>query len=221
MKVHMSASIVIVGILLLLFVSACERGHASPTPAAGGLATPSSSDLAVLHATVIDEATGKPVAGAIVYIGYRSPESWRCHTDEKGECVLQSDAIGWGDYGVSAFKKGYEHVSESVHLKPGDNYITIELPKKSQPLESATVSGVLIEVVAAEGTRSENHYVKIREDDGQTEFVFNEVGENEGFDEFIGKRVQIQGFRDVGRVGWQAQEVEGIYVERITVVESE
>ena len=206
-------------VILVLLVAACEK---VPVPlTSGDLPTPASTDLAVLHVTVVDKASGEPVEGAVVYIGYSHSESWRCHTDQKGECTIQNDAMVWGDYGVNAFKRGYEHSAESVHLKPGDNHVTIELRKKPQPPESVTVSGVLIEIVTAEGTRSENRYIQIQEDDGQAEFVFNEIGENVGFDEFINKRVEIQGFRDVGRVGWQAEEVEGIYVERIIEVESE
>ncbi len=219
MERRMWVSDVVAGVILVLLVAACDKVPVSLTP--GELPTPASTDLAVLHATVVDKTSGEPVEGAVVYIGYRYSESWRCHTDQKGECTIQNDTMVWGDYGVNAFKRGYEHSAKSVHLKPGDNHVTIELRKKPQPPESVTVSGVLIEVVTAEGTRSENRYIQIQEDDGQTEFVFNEIGENVGFDEFINKRVEIQGFRDVGRVGWQAEEVEGIYVERIIEVESE
>lgn len=38
---------------------------------------------------------------------------------------------------------------------------------------------------------------------------------NQGFEEFVNKRVSITGFKETGFIGWQHEQVEGIYVEEI------
>jgi len=62
---------------------------------------------------------------------------------------------------------------------------------------------------------SENHYFVIKDANNGEEYIFNEVGYNRGFDQFVNKTVRITGYRDNGFIGWQYEKVEGIYVEAI------
>lgn len=91
----------------------------------------------------------------------------------------------------------------------------MELEKKFKTPTSFTVEGIVIKIITAEGTRSENQYYKIKTDDRNEEYLFDEIGMNQGFEEFVDKRVSINGFKEIGFIGWQHEQVEGIYVEAI------
>lgn len=181
----------------------CVEQSAPPTTTA---------DTAILHATVIDKTTGDPIENVIVYLGSRGA-SGKCYTDNEGECLIKD--FVWGSYGLGIFKKGYNRYTKSSHFDKGDNYITVELEKKSEILTSLTVEGTVIEIIIAEGTMSENHYYIIRDNEGNEEYLFNEIGVNQGFEEFVNKKVSITGFKETGFIGWQREQVEGIYVESI------
>jgi len=175
-------------------------------------------DLATLHAVVIDKITGEPVEDAIVYLGYHPPETWRCHTINDGKCSIEDKNLVWGDYGLSVFKKGYNRFTNSSHFEKGDNYLTIKLEKKSVIPTTISINGTVIESITAKGTMSENHYYKIKDDGGKEEYIFNEIGENQDFDNYVNQTVRITGFRENGFIGWQHEEVEGIYVEGIEII---
>ena len=98
--------------------------------------------------------------------------------------------------------------------------MTIELESKPTVPVSFTVTGTVIEIITLKGSMSENHYLKIKPDDGAEEYLFNEVGVNMGFTEFINKTVTITGFNEIGQIGWQGREVEGIYVEEIELIQN-
>jgi hypothetical protein len=207
--------VIAVGVFaLVVFVSGCVREPASP---AGAVINVSGPNLAILHATVVDKTTKQPIQGVIVYFGYHFPETWRCHTDADGKCSISNKHFAGGDYGLNAFKKEYNRYAESGHFEKGDNYFTIELEENPEVPASLSITGTVIEIVIAKGTRSENHYFKIKDERGREEYIFNEIGENYGFDGFTGKKVGIRGFRELGFIGWQHEEIEGIYVEEINL----
>ena len=174
------------------------------------------TNLANLYCTVIEKNTGTPIENAIVYLG---TGYWSCHTDSDGKCLIKD--FSWGDYGLGVFKKGYTRYAESVHFEKGDNSLSIELEKSETP-QSVSIEGKLIDIVNAEGSKSENHYFRIKADNGEEYYVFNEVGENwwdnDSWKEFINKNVSIVGFIETGYIGWQHEEAEGIYVESIEPV---
>jgi len=168
---------------------------------------------ATLHVAVVEKNTGKPIEGAIVYLGRGEP---KCSTDSEGKCVLKD--FVYGNYGLNVFKKGYYRYSKNTYFEKGDNILTVELDKKAVPPAEVTLVGTVIEVITAEGTRSEDHFLKIRDDLGNEEYLFNEIGENTGFEEFINDRVKVSGFREKGFIGWRHEQVDGIYVENIEPV---
>lgn len=174
---------------------------------------PGLSNYSSLHATVIDYDTGIPVKGSIVYLGYHSPTESRCCTDEKGQCTIEN--FVYGDYSLNVFKKGYNRFSEPIHFNRGDNFLIIRIKKSSAPTKEVIVRGMVREIITAKGSRSENHYLKIIESNGKEWYLFNEIGENYGFENYIGDTVEIKGFIDIGYIGWQHEPVEGIYVEQI------
>ena len=215
-KILTSGIIAIVSVALVIFISGCVEQPAPPTTVAPTTVAPTTvaptttADTAILHATVIDKTSGKPIENAIVYLGRGY---WKCHTGNEGKCLIKD--FVWGDYGLGIFKKGYNRYTKSNHFDKGDNYITVELEKKSEILTSLTVEGTVIEIIIDEGSESENHYYKIRDNEGNEEYLFNEIGVNQGFEEFVNKKVSITGFKETGFIGWQHEQVEGIYVESI------
>jgi len=172
------------------------------------------TNLATLHSVVIDKNTKEPIENAIVYLG---TGYWECYTDDEGKCTIKD--FVWGNYGLGVFKKEYNRFTQSSHFEKGDNYLTIELEKKSEIPISFSIEGTVIDIITAEGTKSENHYFKIKADSGEEYYIFNEIGLNwwddDNWKEFINKSVRITGFREIGFIGWQHEEVEGIYVEEI------
>ncbi len=173
-------------------------------------------DFSTLHATVVDQATNEAIPNAIVYLGAHPSDTSRCKTDANGICSIRD--FGWGDYGLSAYMKGYARYAQSAHFEKGSNEVIIKLEKKSEALSPLTIQGDVIEIIVAEGTRSENHYLKLRSDTGEEYYLFNDIGENYGFEGFINKRVQVKGYLEQGTAGWQAQGFEGIYVEAISKI---
>ena len=91
----------------------------------------------------------------------------------------------WGHYALGVFKKRYDRYIESSHFEKGDNSVTIELEKKSEIPISFTLEGTVIKIITAEGTLSENQYYKIKTDDGNEEYLFDEIGMNQDFEEFV------------------------------------
>lgn len=193
--------ITIIAVALVIFLS-CLKQYTSTR-----------ADTANLYATVIDKTNGKPVENAIVYIALGH---WRCHTNNEGKCIIKN--FPRGDYELGVFKKGYNRFTRSVHFEKGKNYFTVELEKKPEIPRSFSIEGIVIEVAGAIGTKSEFHYYKIRDNDGNEEYIFDEIGLN-NFGKFVGKKVRITGFREKGFIGWDFKEVEGIYVEEIEVIE--
>ncbi|OYT37461.1 hypothetical protein B6U82_01685 [Candidatus Pacearchaeota archaeon ex4484_31] len=171
------------------------------------------TDTATLYVTVIDKTSKKPVENAIVYLALGH---WRCHTNNEGKCIIKD--FPRGDYELGVFKKGYNRFTSSVHFEKGKNYFTVVLEKKPEIPRSFSIEGIVIEVAGAIGTKSEFHYYKIRDKDGNEEYIFDEIGLN-NFGKFVGKKVRITGFREKGFIGWDFKEVEGIYVEEIEVIE--
>jgi hypothetical protein len=204
----------IVAVALVIFPSGCVEQPAPPTT----IAPTTTADTAILHATVIDKTTGEPIENVIVYLGSMGG-SGKCYTDGGGKCSIEG--VSWGSYAVNVFKKGYNRPAiKRGNIGKEEKNISVELKleKKSEIPTSFTVEGTVIEIITAEGTRSENHYYKIRDDDGNEEYIFNKIGVNQGFEEFVNKRVRITGFREIGFIGWQHEKVEGIYVEEIEVI---
>ena len=172
-----------------------------------------SSEVVTLNAIVIDDTSQEPIENAIVYLGVDGGSGLE-YTDEEGKTSFQ-DFI-YGSYRLNVFKKGYSRYSESYNFEAGELNLTIELKKKSEMPTSFSLEGTIIEVVTAEGTRSENHYFKIRINGTNEEgYLFNEIGINSGFNSYVNKKVNITGFRETGFIGWQHEEIEGIYIEEI------
>lgn len=180
--------------------------------------SPAKENTAILYTTVIDKITGESIENAIVYLGrvFYLGRGWDCYTNNEGKCSIKDFSLG--DYGLGVFEKGYDRFTKSSHFEKGDNYLTIELEKKSETSTSFSMEGTVFERVTSVGTKSENHYYSVRDDKGNNEYVFNEIGENGGFDKFVNKRVRIRGFRETGFIGWQHEEAEGIYIEEIELI---
>ena len=167
---------------------------------------------AVLSLKVVEKDTGKPVERAVAFLGRGDI---RCHTDQEGRCKITG--LEWGDYSLGVYKKGFFRFEKLIHLKKGKNFFSVELEKMPTIPVSFTVEGIVEKKILLKGTRSENTVYKLRKDNGDEEFLFDEVGENRNFDWVAGKRVRITGYRGIGFWGWQHQKVKGIYVERIEV----
>ncbi|MBD3313803.1 hypothetical protein GF345_05155 [Candidatus Woesearchaeota archaeon] len=171
------------------------------------------SGKGTLSVKIIDKETGEPVEDAIFYVGNGFSIK---QTDREGKCMVAENNVG--SYAVNAYKRGYERYSDHITLEEGENRLMIELVKDESSLPQISVEGEVVDIIAAEGTKSENHFIKIRYDDGEEDYLFNKIGYNRIDGEFIGKKVRIQGYKDMGFIGWQHQEQEGIYVEKIEVV---
>ncbi|MFH1750338.1 MAG: hypothetical protein ABH863_01530 [Candidatus Micrarchaeota archaeon] len=172
----------------------------------------STENTARVQVNLIDKTTGDPIENAIVYLG-STGASGKCYSNSEGKCLI-GDFI-WGDYSLGVFKRGYNRLQVSGHFERGTNSVNLELEKKPETPTSFTLEGTVIKTITSEGTRSENQYYKIKTDDGDEEYLFEETGMNEGFEEFVNKRVNIIGFKEMGFIGWQHEQVEGIYVESI------
>jgi hypothetical protein len=167
----------------------------------------------IIHVTVIDKTTKEPIENAIAYLGRGY---WKCYTNNNGMCSIKK--ISYGDYGLGVFKKEYHRFTSSDHFKEGENYRIIEIERTPEILPSFSLKGTVIEVVINKGTRSENRYYKIKDDFGNEEYLFNDIGENQDFEDFINKKVEIRGFKETGFIGWQGERVKGIYVEEIKLL---
>jgi len=170
-------------------------------------------DQATLHVVVTDKTTTEAIENAIVYIG--AGGALKQYTDGEGACII-SDLLR-GSYGVGVFRKEYHRFTESRQFVVGDNYLTVELERRDEIPESFTIEGKVIEIITSEGSRSENHYFKVRDDSGKEEYIFNDIGLNRDFSQFVNEEVRITGFRDIGYIGWEYDKAEGIYVEEIEV----
>jgi len=171
------------------------------------------SDLVIINVIVIDETSQEPIENAIVYLGANGGSGME-YTDNEGKTSLQLSVCG--SYSLNVFKKGYNRFSKSFIFEAGELNITIELEKKPENPTSFSIEGTIIEVVTAEGSRSENHYFKLRiNGTNEEEYIFNEIGVNSGFNSFVNTTVLITGFREIGFIGWQYESVEGIYIEEI------
>jgi len=199
-------------IVIIILISTYSYVNQTASPEDNEINDITEENIVILHATITDKTTGEYIEDAIVFLG-ATGASGKCYTNNKGECSIKD--ISWGDYAFGVFKEGYNRYTEDNHFEKGGNYITIELEKKSEIPTTLTIEGTIIEIITAEGTRSENHYYKIKDDAGIEEYLFNEVGVNIGFEEFVNKKVSITGFKETGFIGWQGQQVEGIYVKSI------
>ncbi len=218
MKVRNSgALILLIGLIIgIVLISGCSGigGHNNnTTPPADAGNNNTAENTANVQVSVIDKTTGDPIENAIVYLGtggYR-----KCYSNSEGKCSIEG--FVWGDYSLGVFKKGYYRYEESRHFEKGDNFVTVKLEKKTKIPTSFTVEGTVIKIITAKGTRSENQYYKIKTNDGTEEYLFDEIGMNRGFERFVNKKVRITGFKEIGFIGWQHEQVEGIYVESIEV----
>lgn len=208
MKNKIFISILLIILLSVLGVFLYNRNSSSPTTN-NDQAMDSENSLSVLQAIVIDSETKKPIINTAVYLGTGKLE---CLTNDEGECQIKD--FSWGDYSLSAHKKGYERFTDSKHFEKGENNITIKLKKQPSTPESLVIEGTIIIITTAEGTRSENNYFKIRDLNGNEEYLFNEVEHNEGFG-LLDKKVKITGYKGTGFIGWQSDTTEGIFVETI------
>lgn len=209
MKNRLFISLLLVILLVTAGVFLYNQHSLAPTTGDDIQTNENGETLSVLQATVIDSKTQGPVANAIVYLGTGVHQ---CYTDSKGQCQMKD--FSWGDYGLGAYKKGYERSINSVHFEKGSNVLTIKLQKLISAPESFQVEGTVIEVITAQGTRSENHYFKIKELNGTEEYLFNDAGQNDAFNS-INKKVKITGYKEIGSIGWQNDKVSGIYVEKV------
>lgn len=171
-----------------------------------------------LYIKVIDSRKNTPVVDAVAYIGVDG-SSGKCRTNHEGRCVIKK--LVEGDYSIGAYKKGYYRNTKPIRLEKGENKAEIVLEQRPEPLKQVTVEGTIIDEVVAEGTRSENHYIKIQTGDGGYYYLFNEIGVNKDFEKYVNKKTTITGYIDKGYIGWQHQEAEGLYVEKIEGVEAE
>jgi hypothetical protein len=172
--------------------------------------------LAAVHATVLDNATGAPLEGAIVFYGGHSPEELRCRTGADGKCTIQSKYLVQGEHVLRVLRKGYFPANLPVNLSEGGNSITIYLSPQPSAPQDVSLSGTLIEKIYAPGTKSEDHHFKLRTAYGSEEFLFNEVGENWGFDSYVNRQVEITGYRCEGFYSWAHRISNGTCVESIT-----
>ena len=169
---------------------------------------------------VIDKSTGNPLHKAIVYIGVGSLGLPRVYTNKNGN--YQINLSSRGQYGISAFKKGYDRTRvKHIDITSEKTEINFEMAKLKAPLQSIRLTGRIIEQITDEGTRSENHFVKIEISPEKSLFIFDEIGNNElaRFKKWLGKEVHIEGYKGIGRIGWRWSEVQGIYVEDIKTVQ--
>ena len=170
-------------------------------------------DLVTLNIIVIDETSQEPIENAIVYLGANAVTGMY-YTDDEGQTSLAG--FVYGSYSLSVFKKGYDRFSQSYDFEAGEHNLTISLKKKPEVPISFSIEGTIIEIITAKGTRSENCYYKIIIDGtNKEEYTFNEIGVNEGFSSYVNKTVEITGFIETGFIGWQFEEVHGIYIENI------
>lgn len=169
-----------------------------------------------LQTQVIDNNSGVPIKDAIVYLG---KGFYFCLTDETGKCIINSGTPG--SYGFTVYKKGYERFFQHEQFVRGDNTRTAELKPAPQAPVTYTISGTIIENISYPGTLSENHFFKIKQANGQEDYIFNQLGYNnppdDSFKKFVDKKVMISGYRDKGFIGWAGEKVEGIYVESISL----
>lgn len=207
----MNRNNLIIGIIALLVLVIVISGCVTQTTPPTDVLT--DENTATLLATVVD-TDGKPVENAIVYLGAEGA-SGKCYTNEEGKCSIPG--VYWGSYAAAVFKKGYDRSDfQRGNTKKEDEYFDVQftLEKKSNP-SSVSITGMVIEVITAKGSRSENHYLKIRDETGNEEYIFDGIGVNKGFEEFIDKQVEIIGYKEIGFIGWEHEPVEGIYVESI------
>ena len=127
--------------------------------------------------------------------------------------------VAHGSYGLTVYKKGYERFFQRGEFSSGSNVLILEIKALSAPPASFTISGIVIEIISSPGSKSENHFFKIKQASGQEDYLFNQLGYNNSGDnwlkDYINKKVTITGYRGQGYIGWQHEPKEGIYVEKI------
>ncbi|MFC1521785.1 hypothetical protein ACFL6Y_05205 [Elusimicrobiota bacterium] len=175
---------------------------------------------ATLHVDVSDNRTGEPIKNALVFLG---DGNGPCSTSAKGKCELRD--FPRGSRYMNVFKKGYFRSMNDEEFQDGENFRIIKLIKRFKEPRSISIEGTIFEVVTAKGTKSENRLYKIKHEDRQY-YIFNEIGfqgigGKNGFPGLVGKTVIVNGFFEIGFVGWKRAKVEGIYMEEIRLVQDQ
>jgi hypothetical protein len=177
------------------------------------LTSASTENFAALGVKVTDNSSGAPLEGVNVFLG---DGYYGCDTGDDGRCVL--GGFSWGDYSLTAGAKGYTAYRGPIRLNPGKN--ELELSLEATPLKpvSFVLEGEVIDIVSARGTRSENHFVMLRIENGTDYYLFDKNGLNQRQADYAGKRVSVTGYFGDGFIGWQQQPAKGLFVETITTL---
>jgi len=171
-------------------------------------------DMLVVTGVVLDRDTGKPISSAIVYAGKVGPGYERVRTDANGEYALR---LPEDQNAIGVYKKGYYRFVKYMK-KTGESKYNFELQRHDIPPEEINLMGRVIEqVTILDKYAGESRSVKIKNDLGQTFYIFDELGSNDIFifRKWIDRVVRIKGYRDMGKVGRGYEDAEGIYVESI------
>jgi len=99
----------------------------------------------ILDAVVVDNETGEPVEGALVFLGRGS--DWKCYTSNQGSCRI--DNFAFGDYSLNVVKKNYVSHSFNPTITEDNNHFFIEIEQKPEPDTSFVIEGKVIEIVTA------------------------------------------------------------------------
>jgi len=161
---------------------------------------------------VIDE-NYQPLSQATVFL---LPARLICTTDDTGQCSITN--IKPISFRISARRQNYEHYElydTADKFTEPENFRVIQMTKLKNPQPTQTFKGKIVKLTVHKGTESENNYFMIQQANGQQDYLFNNIGKNLGFDDYLDKNVVLTGYRDIGIIGWEQKEVEGIYVQGI------
>lgn len=169
-----------------------------------------------VYGKAFDKSTGNTIKDVMVYVGSGIDESERTKTNDRGEYKILIPGLCY----LGVYKKGYLHTGKHIDLAKDKPVVNFELEKQKSVIQQVTVKGKVIEQIVAKGTKSENHYLKIEISPNEAVFIFDSIGINKlpNSRKWIGKRVKINGYKGIGTVGWQWDNIEGIYVEQIELV---
>lgn len=108
-----------------------------------------------------------------------------------------------------------EKITQEKTLNTEDVDIDVSVLETKTP-EVICTTGIVMEILENEGTFSEVRYFVLTGDKGLLTVLFNENGFSEGFKEWIGKQVSVQGYEDTGIIGFKRIKKTGIVVQSIT-----
>ncbi len=172
---------------------------------------------AVIMGRVLDAATKRPVAGAMVLYGSCGTD--RARTDSQGRYHM---TVSWGSVYLHVEHRAYKSAQARFQAPRGARITRdFSLTKKpGPPSKIVQIRGRVTEIVHAPGTRSEYREVVLTPSgsSGRKMVLFDISGCTAPLAKWVGKSVVIRGYHGTGSVGWMHRPAPGLIVESIVEI---